>query len=107
MEQMIDVPVDKPTMDKLNKLTKRELVEKFCAAAVEAEVYKLRCQTAIEDADKAIRESETLRKRLDNADKATREAEVLRTKLYKAESYVEQGRAMIEAVMERWYEYDA
>lgn len=32
--------------------------------------------------------------------------EILQTKLDKAESYVEQGRAMISSVMERWYEYD-
>lgn len=37
---------------------------------------------------------------------AEKEKEDLRTKLDKAESYVEQGRAMIEAVMDRWHEYD-
>ena len=30
----------------------------------------------------------------------------LQMQLDKAESYVEQGRAMINAVMDRWYEYD-
>lgn len=30
----------------------------------------------------------------------------LQKKLDKAESYIEQGRSMIEAVMERWHEYD-
>lgn len=92
MEEMIDVPVrlDKDTTGKLYKMTKTELIEKLGAVAVEAEVYRLRCQTAVEDTDKAHREIETLR-----------------TKLDKAEAYVEQGRAMIEAVMERWYEYDA
>lgn len=91
-DDMITVPVrlDKDTMGRLNKMTKTELIERLGSVAVEAEVYKLRCQTAVEDADKARREIETLR-----------------TKLDKAEAYVEQGRAMIEAVMERWYEYDA
>jgi hypothetical protein len=36
-----------------------------------------------------------------------KDKETLQTKLDKAESYVEQGRAMISAVMDRWYEYDA
>lgn len=91
-EEMIDVPVclNKATMDKLNNMTKRELIEKLGAAAVEAEVYRLRCKTAMEDSERAARE-----------------VEKLQTKLDKAEAYVEQGRAMIEAVMERWYEYDA
>jgi len=37
---------------------------------------------------------------------ARQDVEALQTKLDKAEAYVEQGRAMISAVMERWYEYD-
>jgi hypothetical protein len=36
-----------------------------------------------------------------------KDKESLQTKLDKAESYVEQGRAMVSAVMDRWYEYDA
>ena len=69
------VQIDKETFDKLNKLTKRELIEKFCIAAVDARV-------------------------------ARDESESLQTKLDKAEAYVEQGRAMVNAIMERWYEYD-
>lgn len=65
--------------------------------SVEAETYKLRCQTAIETEREALNEVEQLKKRLDTE----------RTKLDKAEAYVEQGRAMINAIMERWYEYDA
>jgi len=92
VEEFVDVPVrlDKATTEKMYAMTKKELIEKIGAVEVEAEVYRLRCQTAVEDADKAHSEIETLR-----------------TKLDKAEAYVEQGRAMIEAVMERWYEYDA
>ena len=69
------VQIDKETFDRLNKLTKRELIEKFCIAAVDARG-------------------------------ARDESESLQTKLDKAEAYVEQGRAMVNAVMERWYEYD-
>lgn len=94
MNEMTDAEridwLEKRGIVNLERMTKKELIEKLGAAAVEAEVYKLRCQTAVEAEDKAHREIETLR-----------------TKLDKAEAYVEQGRAMIEAVMERWYEYDA
>ena len=37
---------------------------------------------------------------------ATNNAKDMQTKLDKSEAYVEQARAMIEAVMNRWYEYD-
>ena len=37
---------------------------------------------------------------------ASKEVKRLQDKITIAESYVEQGRAMIEAVMERWHEYD-
>ena len=37
---------------------------------------------------------------------AKKEIATLRTKLDKAEAYIEQGRAMIESVMDRWHEYD-
>ena len=40
------------------------------------------------------------------ADFAKKESKDLQTKLDKAEAYVEQGRVMIEALMERWHEYD-
>ena len=35
-----------------------------------------------------------------------KKCEKLQTKLDKAEEYIEQARAMIEAIMERWYHYD-
>lgn len=37
---------------------------------------------------------------------AEKELRRLQDKIIIAESYVEQGRSMIEAVMERWHEYD-
>ena len=70
----------------MSKLTKKELIALFDN---EMEVYRLRCIVAIEDSDRA-----------------QQEASELQTKLDKAEAYVEQGRAMVNAVMERWYEYD-
>ena len=72
----VNIRMDKEVIDKLNKMTKKELVNRICVAALEAKV-------------------------------ATNKAEILQTKLDKAEAYVEQGRAMIDAIMERWYEYDA
>jgi hypothetical protein len=83
-EEMVDVEVrlGKETADALNKMTKKELINSFCVAA--------------------------LRERVREEDEANmrKEIEKLELKLAKAESYVEQGRAMIESVMERWYKYD-
>ena len=74
---------------KLSKLTKKELVA-LCEHHIrETEMYRLRCTAAIEDSDKA-----------------NQEAIDLQVKLDKAEAYIEQGRAMVNAVMERWYHYD-
>ena len=76
-------------MAKFDRMTKKELLENLEHAAVEAEVFKLRCKTALEDVDRL-----------------TKKVSDLQTNLDKAESFVEQGRAMIEAIMERWYHYD-
>jgi len=90
-EEIIEVPIqlDKKTMDVFIKLTKKELIERMCALALEAHVAKARCKTAIEDSDR-----ETAR------------AKELEESLTKAESFVEQGRAMINAITDRWYHYD-
>ena len=69
------VEIDAETAAKLMKLTKRELIEKFCIAAIDARV-------------------------------ARDDAAVVRKHLRKAEAYVEQGRTMIEALMEQWYDYN-
>jgi len=66
----------------LNKMTKKELMSIICASTLRGKVQ-----------DECI-------------EKLEREADTLNTKLDKAESYVEQGRSMISAVMDRWYEYD-
>ena len=48
----------------------------------------------------------TLVNALLEADIAKKETIELQKKLGLAEAYVEQGRVMIEAIMERWHEYD-
>jgi len=73
-------------MKELDKMTKPELIEH-----IETLMANLK--------DCRVRHVEDWKK-------ATRDIETLQTKLDKSEAYVEQGRAMIEAVMERWDEYD-
>ena len=75
MSDYVEVPIDGKLVRQLMRMTKKELIEKFCIAALEANVAK----------------TETVK---------------LKLKLDLAESYVEQGRSMIEAVMDRWHEYD-
>lgn len=86
-EVEIDVRLNKETVDKLNRMTKKELINRICVIALEAKVAN----------DEKIKAQRVLKN----------EREILQTKLDKSEAYIEQGRAMIEAVMERWYEYDA
>jgi len=89
IEEMVDVDVrlDKELSGKLSKMTKKDLIERIIIASLEAKV--------------ATSELTETKIRLSN------EISALNTKLDKAEAYVEQGRAMIESVMNRWYEYDA
>lgn len=91
MSEYIDIPVqlDEKTAKALNKMTKPDLIDRVCSLAVESKTYELRCQTAIEEADELQRKVASLQTRLD-----------------KAETYIEQARAMIDGVMERWYHYD-
>ena len=108
----IDINLEPQLTDKFKKLTKQQIIERFCEVALEAYVIGLRLET----------EKETTKELQDQIDKIQHgaasnmtsiigrlrtEKETLQTKLDKAEAYVEQGRAMIEAIMERWYEYDA
>ena len=88
-EEYVDVEFKlcKELSSKLSKMTKKDLIERIIIASLEAKV-----------ATSNLTETEI---RLSN------EINVLQTKLDKAEAYVEQGRAMILSVMERWYEYDA
>ena len=78
----INIRLDKETMDTLHKMTKQELIERVCSLAVEVK---------------------TVNQKLTFTENTMKD---MQTNLDKAESYVEQGRAMITAVMERWYEYD-
>ena len=85
MEEMIDIELNlgKELANKIHKMTKNELINIIV-------VESLRRQ--VQDETIISLEAENL---------------VSITKLNKTEAYVEQGRAMIKAVMERWYEYDA
>lgn len=78
----IEIDLDNEIAVKLGKLTKKELTEKYIEAALGAHVAERRAKAA---------ESEAQR---------------LQTNLDKCEAYLEQSRSMIEAVMQRWYEYD-
>lgn len=84
MEDSVEIAVqlDKETYDKLMKMSKKELIDKMANAALDAKIAK------------------------SNQKKAENELESYKTKLDKCETHCEQGRAMINAVMERWYEYD-
>ena len=86
-EEIVDVVqyIEAPLLDKLRKQTKKELIEHGLVPLI----LKSRVQ------QETISE---LERKLKN------EKETLQTKLDKAEAYVEQGRAMITAIMERWYE---
>jgi len=84
-EEMIDVNLylDKATADKINKMTKAEMRGIIAALTLRGKV-----------------QDETV-------EKLEREKTILDAKLDKAESYVEQGRVMIEAIMDKWYGYES
>lgn len=83
-EEMVDVHLNLPKdmAEAILKMTKKELINRIVVLALRNHVQ-----------DETV---QTLEKELKAA----------KIKLNIAESYVEQGRAMINAVMERWYEYD-
>lgn len=102
-EELIDIEVNlgKELADKLLKKTKKEMLNDMVVLILKTRVQQETIaslegieQNLIEQLEEGI----VLRKRLTSE---------LQTKLDKAEAYVEQGRAMINAVMERWYEYDS
>jgi len=78
----IEVRLPQDIIDKFNKMSKKELLNELYCLLLQAEIDKR------------------------DTKKAKNEATSMQTKLDKCESSCEQGRAMIEAVMERWYEYD-
>ena len=94
-EEMIDIEVRMPkeTVAIFSKLTKKELLNHLYVLILKVEV-----QT--ETIDKMSREKEAINKKVQQA------VNKLEDKLGQAEEYGEQARAMIEAVMERWYNYD-
>jgi len=83
-EEYIDIELNlgKELADKINKMNKKELLNNLVVSVMRGRVQ----QETISNQEK--------------------EKDILQAKLDKAESYVEQGRAMIKAVMNRWYEYD-
>jgi len=101
-EEMIDVELrcDKKLADKINKMTKKELIGEIIGISVKAlndnKKHKVAMEAKNDDIFKLKNEINLLERGIVILDK----------KLAKSESYVEQGRAMVESVMERWYHYD-
>lgn len=97
-EEIVEIPVtlDNETHRKLMAMTKKEIIEKAMATAVKAEVFELRCKTAMNGEADFRKEI----KRLEN------EVSEYKRKLDISEMYVEQARSMIETIMDRWYSYD-
>jgi cob(I)alamin adenosyltransferase len=95
-EEYMDVNLylDADTASILKKKTKKELFNNMVVLILKTRIQ----QETIDRLEKEHGETES---------KLNNEKEVLQTKLDKAEAYVEQGRAMIESAMNRWYEYDA
>ena len=92
----VELRLNKETMNTLKDMTKKQLRNRICEIALEshiaeqkAEMWNLRCQTALEDVERL--EKEILQ---------------LESKLSQSENYNEQARSMLEAIMERWYHYD-
>jgi len=85
---------DEELANKINKMTKKDLVTLIFRNGADHKSEVLMLDHKIDDLISIL-------------NKQNNEKEVLQTKLDKAEAYVEQGRAMILSVMERWYKYDA
>ena len=77
-----------PSQEFLESLTKRQLIEFIDSAK--------RFHKSIQDGALIIG---------DELNEAKEELRRSNEKLEKAESYVEQGRGMVESIMERWYHY--
>ena len=93
----VELRLDKETMSTLKGMTKKQLRNRICesllathVAEQKAEMWNLRCQVALEDAEQWKKENTKLEARLSQS-----------------EEHVEQARSMLGAIMESWYEYDA
>jgi len=99
-EISVEENLGKCLADKISKMNKTELVNALVVQTLRSRVQDENI-TALEGIEQnlvgQLEEGIILRKSI---------VSELETKLDKAEAYVEQGRAMIEAVMQRWYEYD-
>jgi len=101
-EEMVDVDLslDKETADTLKKMTKAELFNRLIIMILRNRVQ-----------DETVRSLEINEERTADRIKGMEQNHKqkiakVEAKLEKAEFYVEQARAMVEAVMEKWYHYD-
>jgi len=100
----VEVDIDQELADKINKMSKKELVSLIFNNAVSHKNEVMDLDSKI---DALLDIEQNLINQLKEGVKLRiRRVSELETKLDKAEAYVEQGRAMIESVMSRWYEYD-
>ena len=87
MEDEIDIEVNlgKELADKLNKMSKKELLNRLCVM-----ILKTNVQTeTIEDLERTVKFGD----------------KTLRSRLQRSEEYNGQARAMIAGIMERWDSY--
>jgi len=84
VEEIVDLEVNlgKELASKLHAMTKKELLSQLGVSVLRNRVQ-----------DETVNSLES-------------EKDALQSKLDKAESYVEQGRAMIESILEKWYDYN-
>lgn len=101
-EEMIDLEVNlgKELADKINKMTKKELLGVVVSTSLKTKIQEETISNLESDIRKNDKEHVLEFRRL------RKEKEETERKLDIAQSYVEQGRAMICSMMERWYEYD-
>jgi len=85
-DKPVDIKINPEITGELERMTKKELIERIYILALDAGMANKKLEQTEKEAKNKIDE--------------------LQTKLAKAKAYVEQGRAMINAVMDRWYEYD-
>lgn len=101
-EEMVDVEFNlgKELADEIFSKKKKELIEMLVVTILRSYVQEeeIASLEGIEqNLTKQLEEGIVLRKKLTSE---------LQEKLDKAEDYIEQGRAMVESVMERWHNYD-
>lgn len=101
-EEYVDVELrlDDEVVKHVKSMTKKELINKIFNVALEAKLTSDKLEKAERDYAMMDGSYQNQIKSREN------DIDILQTKLDTAEAYVEQGRAMITSVMNRWYEYD-